>query len=46
MISELTRDNDVRVPGERRAGLRRRHEKEGVDVPTTLLEQINALADA
>ena len=44
MVSELTRDNDVRVPGERRAELRRIHEEKGIEVPETLLAQIAELS--
>ena len=44
MLADLTGDNDVRVPGERRASLRAQHESEGVDVPDALLEQIADLS--
>jgi (2R)-3-sulfolactate dehydrogenase (NADP+) len=44
MFSDLTRDNEVRVPGERRAELRRMHEAQGVEVPETLLAQIAELS--
>lgn len=45
MLNDLTQDNDVRVPGERRGQLRAKHEAEGVDVPQTLLDQIAALQE-
>lgn len=44
MFTDLTRDNEVRVPGERRAELRRLHEAQGVEVPDSLLEQIAELS--
>jgi (2R)-3-sulfolactate dehydrogenase (NADP+) len=44
MFSELTRDNEVRIPGERRAELRRVHEEQGIDVPEALLIQIADLS--
>jgi (2R)-3-sulfolactate dehydrogenase (NADP+) len=44
MLTDLTRDNEVRVPGERRAELRRLHEAQGVEVPDSLLEQIAELS--
>ena len=44
MFSDLTRDNEVRVPGERRAELRRINEAQGVEVPETLLAQIAELS--
>jgi len=44
MLGELTEDNDVRVPGARRAELRRIHEEKGVDVPDSLLAQITELS--
>lgn len=44
MFSALRKDNEVRIPGERRAELRRLHEREGVDVPQVLLDQIAELA--
>ena len=37
-------DNEVRIPGERRAERRKHHELNGVDVPKTLLEQIAELS--
>lgn len=46
MVSELTKDNEVRVPGERRAELRRQHETQGVDVPDSLLAQLAELSTA
>ena len=46
MLGELTEDNDVRVPGARRAELRRIHEEKGVDVPDSLLAQITELSAA
>ena len=44
MFSALTEGNDVRIPGERRGSERMKHETEGVEVPETLLEQIETLA--
>jgi (2R)-3-sulfolactate dehydrogenase (NADP+) len=44
MVSAMTDDNDVRVPGERRGQLRTQHQVEGVDVPQSLIDQINTLA--
>jgi (2R)-3-sulfolactate dehydrogenase (NADP+) len=44
MLGELTEGNDVRVPGARRAELRRIHEEKGVDVPDSLLAQIAELS--
>jgi (2R)-3-sulfolactate dehydrogenase (NADP+) len=44
MVSAMTDDNDVRVPGERRARLRAQHQLEGIDVPQSLIDQINTLA--
>ena len=44
MFSALTEGNDVRIPGERRGAERLKHEAEGVEVPETLLEQIETLA--
>jgi (2R)-3-sulfolactate dehydrogenase (NADP+) len=44
MFSALTEGNDVRIPGERRGAERLKHKAEGVEVPDTLLEQIEALA--
>ena len=44
MFGELTTGNEVRVPGERRAELRRLHEKQGVEVPESLLAQIAELS--
>ena len=43
MFAALTTDNEVRIPGERRAALRRQHELDGVEVPQTLLDQIASL---
>ena len=44
MFSALTEGNDVRIPGARRGAERLKHEAEGVEVPETLLEQIETLA--
>jgi (2R)-3-sulfolactate dehydrogenase (NADP+) len=44
MFSALTEGNDVRIPGERRGAERIKHEAEGVEVPETLLDQIETLA--
>ena len=44
MFSALTESNDVRIPGARRGAEREKHRAEGVEVPETLLEQIETLA--
>ena len=44
MFSVLTEGNDVRIPGARRGAERLKHEAEGVEIPETLLEQIETLA--
>lgn len=44
MFAALTEGNDVRIPGARRAQARAHHEASGVEVPESLLEQIEALA--
>jgi (2R)-3-sulfolactate dehydrogenase (NADP+) len=44
MLGDLSNDNEVRVPGERRASLRAKHESEGVEVPQELLDQIASLS--
>jgi (2R)-3-sulfolactate dehydrogenase (NADP+) len=44
MFSALTEGNDVRIPGARRGAERLKHETEGVEVPETLLAQIETLA--
>ena len=44
MFSALTEGNDVRIPGARRGAERLKHEAEGVEIPETLLEQIETLA--
>jgi (2R)-3-sulfolactate dehydrogenase (NADP+) len=44
MFNALTEGNDVRIPGARRGAERVKHEAEGVEVPETLLEQIETLA--
>lgn len=46
MFEALTDDNDVKIPGERRAELRRKHQLEGIEVPQSLLDQIETLAKA
>jgi len=45
MVSAMTEGNEVRVPGERRAALRAQHEVEGIEVPQSLIDQINELAE-
>lgn len=44
MITAMTEDNDVRVPGDRRGQLRAHHTEHGVDVPEALLLQIEELS--
>lgn len=44
MFAALTEGNEVRIPGERRAQLRAKHEANGVDVPQSLIDQITELA--
>ena len=44
MFVALTDDNEVRIPGERRAERRKHHELNGVEVPESLLEQIAELS--
>ena len=44
MFGALTEGNDARIPGERRGAERVKHDAEGVEVPETLLEQIETLA--
>jgi len=44
-FAEMTRDNDVRIPGDRRNELRRKHEAGGVEVPEELLEKIAGLSE-
>jgi (2R)-3-sulfolactate dehydrogenase (NADP+) len=44
MFTELTRDNEVRIPGARRAERRQYHEANGVDVPESLVAQIQELS--
>ena len=39
LVSEMLRDDGVRLPGERRERLRRQAEQQGLDVPDTLLAQ-------
>jgi (2R)-3-sulfolactate dehydrogenase (NADP+) len=46
MCTALTDGNDVRIPGERRAQARAHHTENGVEVPDSLLEQIESLAAA
>ena len=46
MFCALTDDDTVRIPGERRAELRAQHEAVGVDVPQSLIDQINELAQS
>ena len=45
MVAAMTEGNEVRVPGERRAALRAQHEVEGIEVPQSLIDQINELAE-
>ncbi len=44
MVAAMTEGNEVRVPGERRAALRAQYEVEGIEVPQSLINQINELA--
>ena len=44
MVAAMTEGNEVRVPGERRAALRAQYEVEGIEVPQSLIDQINELA--
>jgi len=39
LVTEMLRDDGVRLPGARREGLRRRAEAEGIEVPEALLAQ-------
>ncbi len=43
MLTALTDDNEVRLPGARRGQLRAKHEQDGVDVPEALLGRIREL---
>ena len=44
MVAAMTEGNEVRVPGERRAALRAQYGVEGIEVPQSLIDQINELA--
>ena len=44
MFTELTHDNEVRIPGARRHELRTTHELQGIDVPQELIDRIRALS--
>ena len=44
MVAAMTEGNEVRVPGERRAALRAQYQVEGIEVPQSLIDQINELA--
>ena len=46
MFTAMTEDNEVRIPGERRHSLRKKHEQEGVEVPQVLLDKIAELSAA
>ena len=43
MFTEMTHDNDVRIPGARRHELRAKYEYEGIEVPQDLLDRIAAI---
>ncbi len=45
MFDALTTDNEVRIPGERRANLRSHHTEHGVEVPQHLLDLIAELSN-
>jgi len=40
MFTEMTQDNEVRIPGARRHELRAKYEQEGIEVPQNLLDRI------
>ncbi len=44
MFTEMTHDNDVRIPGARRHELREKYEKEGIEVPQVLIDRIKAIS--
>ncbi len=44
LFADMTTDNDVRIPGDRRNDLRKHHEQHGVDVPQELLDKIATLS--
>ena len=44
MFTELTLDNDVRIPGARRHELRAKYEVDGINVPQDLIDRITALS--
>jgi len=44
MVAAMTEGNEVRVPGERRAALRAQYGVGGIEVPQSLIDQINDLA--
>jgi (2R)-3-sulfolactate dehydrogenase (NADP+) len=44
LVREMLVDADVRLPGARREGLRRRAEAAGLDVPDAMLASLKALA--
>ena len=43
MFTEMTHDNEVRIPGARRHELRVKYEQEGIEVPQDLLDRIAAI---
>ena len=43
MFTEMTLDNEVRIPGARRHELRAQYEQEGIEVPQDLLDRIAAI---
>lgn len=45
LISAMSADPEVRLPGERRTRLARKAEADGVDVPDAVLEKLNRLAE-
>lgn len=44
MFTEMTNDNDVRIPGARRHELREKYEQEGIEVPQALIDRIKAIS--
>lgn len=44
MFTEMTHDNDVRIPGARRHELRKKYEREGIEVPQALIDRIIAIS--
>ncbi len=44
MFTEMTHDNDVRIPGARRHELREKFEHDGIEVPQDLIDRIKAIS--